>query len=381
MDNEIREYKSKSKSNRFPKLYLGLYEEFNNTFNKTYKNLKDNSSLISRNIPKSCKRYKTPRQSNFLIEVPKTKKKVKYHLKLLKTTNFDIFNDLNKQNPTSNEFFIGKSNTSRTIKNASYTKNNFYNCKKNRENTATTLMSENTNSLNSTCRKTQNYKNEDCYIFGEKSNCKKKFTEKSVKNSFIMEKIEDEKNDYNKIDDIKLKKKYLSRNKEMYELPIFLRDSYNIKGTNIISPFCIKARDEFLYKRIFNKSKPKIKKIWENCVDNKLNIFYAENDKQFKENIGPKLKRGMKKDGLNLINSCDGQLSEILRKSKFIKSIIDYAYPEMVLGRIREANKYIKISRNSRKNAIDFKAVDYEKRLQNKMITKNILEAVNIKKV
>ena len=42
MDNEIREYKSKSKSNRFPKLYLGLYEEFNSTFNKTYKNLKDN---------------------------------------------------------------------------------------------------------------------------------------------------------------------------------------------------------------------------------------------------------------------------------------------------------------------------------------------------
>ena len=175
MDNGKTEYKSKSRSNRFPKLFFGLFEEFNNTFNKTYKNLKDNSSLVSRNMPESSKHYKTPRRSNLFIEPPNSNKKVKYHLKLLKTSNFDIFNDLNKQNSSSNEFLTGKSNTSRTIKYPSYSKKNFYNGKRNKEQTATTLMSENTNSLSSTSRKTQTNKNEDCYIFGEKYNCKKKF--------------------------------------------------------------------------------------------------------------------------------------------------------------------------------------------------------------
>ena len=79
-------------------------------------------------------------------------------------------------------------------------------------------------------------------------------------------------------------------------LPIFLRDKYNIKGTNIISPFCIKARDESLYKRIFYNyfKKPIIVK--KKGVDNKLNIFYAENEEKFKKKM-KKINEKIRKEG------------------------------------------------------------------------------------
>ena len=379
MHNELKVCRSKSKLNKYPNFYHGLFEQLNFTYNKTLKNLKENSVPTSRFVPKSSKHFKVLEKPHLLINIPNSNKKKKYHLKLLKAANFDILKELNKRNETNNEYLMGKSITFRALTNPNHTQNYFDNDKKIRDRTVTTLTTENANSLNSTRKKIQINKNEDYYFSEEKFIKKKKVIRKIDENILFRGKIEDEKNNCNKNVDKKMKNCF-SRNEENNRLPIFLRDTYNIKGTNIMSPFCIKARDEFLYQRIF-KSKPKIKKIWDYCVDNKLNIFYAEDEKKFKENVCPKLKRGMKKDGINLINSVNGQLSDLRQKSKFIKNIIDYAYPEMVLGRIREANKIIKKSRNNRKNAVDCKAVDYEKRLKNKMITKNFLETLNIKKV
>ena len=87
--------------------------------------------------------------------------------------------------------------------------------------------------------------------------------------------------------DKKLKKNVLKKDSKINDdnLPIFLREKYNIKGTNIMSPFCIKARDESLYKRIFYTyfKKPIIVK--RKGIDNKLNIIYAENEDNFKKKI------------------------------------------------------------------------------------------------
>ena len=115
-------------------------------------------------------------------------------------------------------------------------------------------------------------------------------------------------------------------------LPIFLREKYTIKGTNIISPFCQKARDEFLYKRIFYnyfKKPVDTKKIG---VNNKLNIIYAENEEKFKRQIQIINKRireeGKKEKNSQCPNSVEEKLTNIKHKIKFMKKIVDYAYPE-----------------------------------------------------
>ena len=168
-------------------------------------------------------------------------------------------------------------------------------------------------------------------------------------------------------------------------LPIFLRDKYNIKGTNIISPFCIKARDESLYKRIFYNyfKKPIIVK--KKGVDNKLNIFYAENEEKFKKKmkkINEKIrKEGKKEKNAFFPNSVEYKLAKIKHKIKFMKKIVDYAYPEMVLTRVREANKILEIGRNRTKNLIPFRSVDNKIQQYNKILTTNLTKSFVISKL
>jgi hypothetical protein len=141
-------------------------------------------------------------------------------------------------------------------------------------------------------------------------------------------------------------------------LPIFLREKYNIKGTNIISPFCQKARDEFLYKRIFYnylKKPVDTKKIG---VNNKLNILYAENEEKFRKKIQIINKRireeGKKEKNAQCPNSVEEKLTNIKHKIKFMKKIVDYAYPETVLTRVRESIKAKENSRNRLKNFLPY---------------------------
>lgn len=143
-------------------------------------------------------------------------------------------------------------------------------------------------------------------------------------------------------------------------LPIFLREKYTIKGTNIISPFCQKARDEFLYKRIFYnyfKKPVDTKKIG---VNNKLNIIYAENEEKFKRQIQIINKRirkeGKKEKNSQCPNSVEEKLTNIKHKIKFMKKIVDYAYPETVLTRVRESIKAKEQSRNRLKNLPPYKS-------------------------
>ena len=95
---------------------------------------------------------------------------------------------------------------------------------------------------------------------------------------------------------IKSNEKMKLLNEKDKNLPIYLREKYNIKGTNIISPFCIKARDESLYKRIFYTyfQKPIIAK--KKGIDNKLNIIYAENEEKFNKKI-KRINEKLKKEG------------------------------------------------------------------------------------
>ena len=167
-------------------------------------------------------------------------------------------------------------------------------------------------------------------------------------------------------------------------LPIFLREKYNIKGTNIISPFCIKARDESLYKRIFHNYFRKSFFNKKKGIENKLNIIYAENEEKLKKKIKKinekRKKEGKKEKNAIFPNSVEYKLGKIKNKIKFMKKIVDYAYPEMVLTRVREANKILENSRNM-KNLPPFKFADYNLKQYNKNVTKELSKSLNINKI
>lgn len=176
-----------------------------------------------------------------------------------------------------------------------------------------------------------------------------------------------------------------TKNKKDKKLPIYLREKYNIKGTNIMSPFCIKARDENLYKRIFYTyfQKPMIVK--KKGIENKLNIIYAENEEKFKKkvkNINKKLRKEGKREKKSVFpNSIEYKLAQIKHKLKFMRNIVDYAYPEMVLTRIREANRILELSRNKAKKLIPFKSADSKLLQQNKILTKELTDTFVISKL
>lgn len=131
-------------------------------------------------------------------------------------------------------------------------------------------------------------------------------------------------------------------------LPFFLREKYNIKGTNILSPFCIKIRDYFLFKRIFYDNQITKRKKKE-IIDNKLNIIYSESQKQFEEKLKILNKR-LKDKGKNILHtvgpsSTEKRLTSVVKNINFMKKIVDYSYPNMVMARVRESQRILKRKR------------------------------------
>ena len=114
------------------------------------------------------------------------------------------------------------------------------------------------------------------------------------------------------------------------QLPLYLREKANIKGTEILSPFCKEARDEFLFNKIFNHGRRHIPKRFE-FINNKLNIFYAENENQYIKKLqkyNDKLKLRGKKITHEIGPTKDQlKLNRIKTSLSFIKKIFDYSYP------------------------------------------------------
>jgi hypothetical protein len=145
-------------------------------------------------------------------------------------------------------------------------------------------------------------------------------------------------------------------------LPMFLREKFNIKGTTIISPFCMEARDDFLFKRIFYDDKKKDLFKNNEIIDNKLNIIYAENQTQYYQNL-TKFNNMLKQNGKKILHEVgptvtDIKLSKIKNKMSFMKKIVDYAYPNMVLTRVRESEKVLRKKILSEERLPPFKKAD-----------------------
>ena len=167
-------------------------------------------------------------------------------------------------------------------------------------------------------------------------------------------------------------------------LPIFLRDKYNIKGTNVLSPFCIEARDEFLFKKIFYDGERKKLSNKSNIIDNKLNIFYAENQIQYDKNL-MKFNEKLKQKGRRVLHEVgpthtETKLINIKSKMNFMKKIVDYAYPNMVLARVRESEKYYKKKESADINLPPFKKAEINEKQRNNILGNYLKQSIDIHK-
>ena len=130
-------------------------------------------------------------------------------------------------------------------------------------------------------------------------------------------------------------------------LPDYLQESFNIEKTNILSPFCTKARDNYLLIKFFKYFNEKNNlKSDKKYINNKLNIIYAENEEIYNKKLiqlNKKLNKKGKKDKYHIgLSPCEEQLRNMEKKVSFMKNIIEYAYPNTVMIKLRipESKKY-----------------------------------------
>ena len=167
-------------------------------------------------------------------------------------------------------------------------------------------------------------------------------------------------------------------------LPLFLRDKAHIQGTEILSPFCKEARDEFLFNKIFNSGlRRKIPKRFD-LIDNKLNIFYAENEYQY-NSILKKYNHKCKLQGKKIEHEVGPTKDQIkLNKIKstlgFIKKIFDYSYPNMVLSKVRKSEKLYDKRANTEKNIPPFKRAELLAKKRNDIIEKYLKMSIDVQK-
>ena len=148
---------------------------------------------------------------------------------------------------------------------------------------------------------------------------------------------------------------------------------------NLYSPLNDKSKDIFLFKKIFYFCEPKCKtKVKNKSFDNKLNLLYAENEKQFEEKISKQGKI------LNLGKTdLENKISDIKHKVKFMKKIFDYAFPDILIYRIKNKSKLNKSEIEEKNMSKIIKQNDLKEKLRNKLISKqnNLLKSIKIEKL
>ena len=130
-------------------------------------------------------------------------------------------------------------------------------------------------------------------------------------------------------------------------LPDYLKNEFNIKGTKILSPFCIKARDNFILKKLTYYFSDKYNlKSDKKYINNKLNIIYAENEEAYNMKLAllnKKLNSKGKIDKYQIgFSPTEKLLRDMEKKVTFMKNIVEYAYPNTTLMKMRipENKKY-----------------------------------------
>ena len=159
-------------------------------------------------------------------------------------------------------------------------------------------------------------------------------------------------------------KKEEEKNSQEKNLPDYLKEEFNIKGTNILSPFCMKSRDKFImekFRKFLNKTNT-LKTDKKYIVDNKLNIVYAENEDMYQrilKKINTKLKlKGKRERYKYFLSPSEKQLRDMEKKVTFMKDIVECAYPNTAMIKIRDNREYYKKNKTNFKK---FEAMDNKK--------------------
>ena len=157
-----------------------------------------------------------------------------------------------------------------------------------------------------------------------------------------------------------------------------------IPGTKIKTIFTEEARKIYLYKRIFSYFDEIVKKMFNSehkYINNILNIDYAENEKVYEERLKKineeLIKKGKKIKYFNGPTYSKIKIKELQYGVSFMKCVVDYSYPYMVLARVNETKKDIKKNRTLLYKPT-FKIVDHENKIQETKLKNYLLNSINI---
>ena len=158
-------------------------------------------------------------------------------------------------------------------------------------------------------------------------------------------------------------------------------------SANLLSPSKQISKDMYLYKKIFYYSDKKKTIRTEKELDNKLNIIYSENEDQYIKNIN-KLNEiyrllGKKKIYNIELSQSENKVKNLQKKVEFMKRIVDYTYPNMVLTKIKEIkeqDKTIYVKSGVHLNIITSKVNRKNYNKTNTKIGQGLIKSLNIQK-
>ena len=149
----------------------------------------------------------------------------------------------------------------------------------------------------------------------------------------------------------------------------YFNERYNIKDTNIISPFCKVERDNFFYGSLnhFFKNKSVLKSDYK--FQNKLNILYSENEDVYikkLKNLNEKLKKKGKIEKYSLEQpDSEKKLRSMKANLELMSKVITHACPDLILfsGKYKKTER--KINDKNRPFTSKFMLQNYNLRKQN----------------
>ena len=160
-----------------------------------------------------------------------------------------------------------------------------------------------------------------------------------------------------------------------------------IPNTKIKSPFSNEGREINLYKKIFYFFREKKKKYARDIkiIQNKLNIDYAESEEAYEQKLNKHnlelVKKGEKIKHFSGPTFSEVQLKELQKKVKFMKSVVDYSYPDMVLFKVKQTEKLIKIKDKNYNVLEPFKVTDLNNKIKENMLKDYLTGAINFTKI
>jgi len=155
--------------------------------------------------------------------------------------------------------------------------------------------------------------------------------------------------------EITKREKEEEKNEKEKNLPDYLREEFKIKGTNILSPFCMKSRDKFIMEKFWkflNKNNT-LKTDKKSLVDNKLNIVYAENEEMYQKKLrkinNDLVMQGKRERYKYYLSPSERQLRDMEKKVTFMKDIVEVAFPNTAMIKIRDNRQYFKKNKTNYK--------------------------------